>query len=193
MAFDVKRSTGEIFDTTFMQGYPYPAKYHNMGQLMTPYEGKRMGQSGDYGPPQSTTYYTPDNSSYPYPLDKFSNNTMYLPGASCCCYNDQYPDGYIPGNYFGPAMDYPDMKKVRTAQNFNTFPTGTRPNFHLREGTYPSDESKREGYGGRGNDEGSYNQRGYNETGMFLYRRLPVAPEPDLTNSNHFPPFNNFY
>ncbi len=196
MAFEISAPGSDQIDPTFMEGYPYPAKYHNLGQLMTPYEGKKMGQGGDYAPPQSTTYYTPDNPVYPYPLDMFSKRHIHLPGESCCCYNPQYPWTYIPGNYFAPPGSYPDMKKVRTAQSFNTYPLGVRPNFHIdgsRKGKYsPSNEKQRERY--RGRSKGSYGDSGgYSETGMRRYRRLPTAPGPDSPNSNYYPPFNNFY
>ena len=150
---------------------------------MTPYDGKKMGQGGDYGPPQSTTYYTPDNPVYPYPLDRDFNNDIHLPGAPCCTYNPDYPWTYVPGNYFATDDDYPDMGKVRSAPRFNIFPSGDPPDFHMREGKYPSSRgyNKKEGYSGR------------SRSGKFPNRRLPTTPGPRLNNGNFYPPFNNFY
>nr|QBK85674.1 MAG: hypothetical protein LCMAC101_02690 [Marseillevirus LCMAC101] len=183
MAFEVAKSTDIQIDPTFMQGYPYPAKYHNVGQLMTPYEGKKMGQGGDYASPQSTVYYTPDNPVYPYPLDRFFNSDIHPIQKSCCCTNSEYPWRYIPGNYFVPLARYPDMGKVKSAPYFNTYPLGTHPDFHVDEDDYYP-RRKKERYG---------DPRAYSEADPFLYRRLPTAPGPELDNANYYPPFNNFY
>jgi len=40
MAFETQKQSGFMIDPSFMEGYPYKNKYHNVGQLMTPYEGK---------------------------------------------------------------------------------------------------------------------------------------------------------
>lgn len=68
----------EQLSPTFMDGYSYPQRYVNLGQLSTPYIGKRYGIGGDYGPPQATMYYTDYNRNYPYPMD---------PGCNFCTKN----------------------------------------------------------------------------------------------------------
>jgi hypothetical protein len=197
MAFQVARTAGQQISPTFAEGYPYPNKFANMGQLMSPWEGKPMGVSGDYGPPQSTTRYTVDNPVSVYPLDQFFNSDIHLPIASRCCDNPQYPWKYIPGNYFAPLdVNYPDMKKVKSSPYFNTYPLGTHPDFHINDNDFPSYKSrmgKKETYEGCSRADGSDNQSGYHETDMLLYRRLPTAPGPMLNNANYYPPFNNFY
>jgi len=175
MAFDGAKIAGTQINPAFAEGYPYPDKYMNMGQLMTPFEGKKLGQSGDYGHPQSTTYYSLENPVYPYPLDKYSYSSMCLP-KMCrdAPYIPKYPWKYIPGNYFAPQDDLPDMKKVKTAQDFNTYPLGSRPDFHMDgDDHFPGgiwssevEMGKKERYGGN---------RSYVSTDMFLYRRLPAT------------------
>ncbi len=201
MAFETQKQSGFMIDPSFMEGYPYKNKYHNVGQLMTPYEGKKMGVGGDYGPPQGTTYYSLENPVYPYPLDKDFNDSICLHSMVGHCKIPKYPWTYIPGNYFAPQDNYPNMKKVKTRQGFNTYPLGTHPDFHMR-GVYPFSEytqkdytqrSIQEKYGGRSKDDRTYGSSGNPETGMFLYRRLPVASGPDSPNSNYYPPFDNFY
>lgn len=115
MAFEVSNTGYRQIDPTFLPGYPYEEKYHNIGQLQTPYQGKRMGKLGDYGPPQATRYYTPWNPTYPYVLDKDFQASEYLPGNGCCyghpgyspCYEAEYPSKYIPGDYFAPQVTLP--------------------------------------------------------------------------------------
>jgi len=186
MAFQAASSGSQQIDPTFAEGKPYPAKYHNMGQLMTPYEGKKMGQGGDYGPPQSTTYYSLENPVYPYPLDEHMYSSMCLPKM---CYPENpldynYHWTYVPGNYFLTQDNFPDMKKVRTRQDFNTHLLGTIPNYHIDEGKSNRLESRKEMYGG---------SRKYIGNDAHLYRRLPTAPGPNIPNANYYPPFNNFY
>lgn len=191
MAFEAAKQSGFLIDPTFMEGYPYPNKYQNVGQLMTPYEGKPMGVGGDYGPPQSTTYYSLENPVYPYPLDEFMSSPMCLPKMCYPDYPPKYPWKYIPGNYFYPQDDYPNMEKVKTAQGFNTYPLGTQPDFHMDGGDYFPGRvwtGKKEKYGSRRRDDRTYG--GYPG---YRYRRLPTASGPDVPNSNYYPPFNNFY
>lgn len=101
--------------STFISGYKKPGRtlYHNIGQLQTPYIGKGW-KIGDYGPPQRTKYYRPDNRHYPYPLDRDLNPLEILPeGGPCCyprnsntatrdCFERNYPKYYIPEEYFLP-------------------------------------------------------------------------------------------
>ena len=116
MAYEVSKTGYQQIDPTFGPGYPYENKYHNVGQLQTPYIGKKFGKGGDYGPPQATAYYNPWNPNYPYVLDKDFRAAQYLPSQGCCfdhpgyapCYNAAYPDKYIPENYFVPKRYYPE-------------------------------------------------------------------------------------
>ena len=114
MAFEISKIGYSQIDPTFLPGYPYEDRYHNMGQLQTPYFGKKPGQLGDYGPPQRTEYYTPSNPNYPYVLDRDFRASQYIPGNACCyprpgytpCYKGSYPgayEDYVPGNYFEPT------------------------------------------------------------------------------------------
>ena len=137
-----------------------------------------MGQVGDYAPPQATQRYTPQNPTSVYPLDAYSNATMYLPTEGNCfcgkkgyfpCQETKYPEEYIPGNYFSPDVDYPNMGKVPGIQRFNFYRQGTQPDFHVPQ---------RENYGGRDNADGT-----------FSYHRLPTAPGPRL-NNRHVLPFH---
>lgn len=102
-------------DETFIWGYTPRdrQKYHNVGQLKTPYLGKSPNVSGDYGPVQDTVYYTPFNRTYPYPLDKDSRPSVYLPTEGCMfehpgyfrAYNPNTRWEYIPENYFTPCSN----------------------------------------------------------------------------------------
>lgn len=184
MAFEANRQSlpGGVYqqiDPTFMPGYPYPFEYHNMGQLKTPYEGKKMGKVGDYGPVQATNYYNVWNSNYPYPLDRDSRSTLYLPteGACSCkngaringyfpCYNAQYPDFYIPPTQFFS----PPISGLR-------LPTGhvqplDQDGAHIYSGTVQQYPPGKEYYGNAPTD-------------MNLYTRLR-ATFPALRNTNDF-------
>jgi len=111
MAFRVSKTGYQQIDPTFSPGYPYANNYHNVGQLTTPYEGKRFGSGGDYGPVQNTAYYNVWNPNYPYVLDKDFRANSYLPTEGQCfdrpgyspCYENRYPDIYIPEAYFTPS------------------------------------------------------------------------------------------
>lgn len=115
MAFEVPKTGYQQIAPTFNPGYPYPEKYHNIGQLTTPYQGKKFGKGGDYGPPQRTKYYNVWNPTYPYVLDKDFRATSYLPTEGCCyqcpgyfpCKETQYPEKYIPERYFAPYISSP--------------------------------------------------------------------------------------
>jgi len=115
MAFEIARKTVPQIEPNFSIGYPYEPKYHNVGQLQTPYIGKLFGTGGDYAPPQATVYYTPNNRTYPYPLDKDARPAQFIPEVACTsplpnfkypgyfwAYNPQYPDNFVPPNYFPP-------------------------------------------------------------------------------------------
>lgn len=113
-AFQTSTTGYQQIDPTTLTGRPYEIRYHNVGQLMTPYQGKPGGTVGDYGPPQHTRYFTDENSNYPYPLDSQSRPGVYIPmpGSGVCgpfghpgffeTYNPAYPGHYIPSNYFSP-------------------------------------------------------------------------------------------
>lgn len=111
MAFQVSKKAYQQISPTLLPGYHYEALYHNLGQLQTPYEGKFLGQLGDYAPPQRTRYYTLSNPNYPYVLDKDFRKEEFLPTEGCCyknpgyfpCYEPQYPDFFVPPNYFAPT------------------------------------------------------------------------------------------
>lgn len=128
MAFEISKSGYEQIDPTFLPGYEYPNKYHNVGQLMTPYQGKKMSVLGDYAPPQATKYYSNNNRNYPYVLDRNFRASSYLPTEGCCfghpgycpCYEGQYPGKYIPSNYFNPKR----RREFGHAKPINEF--GTR-------------------------------------------------------------------
>lgn len=115
MAFEVPKTGYQQIDPTFNPGYPYPEKYHNVGQLQTPYQGKSMGKLGDYGPVQSTVYYTPNNPNYPYVMDKDFRAVQYMPGRACSfnhpgyspVYQSEYPEKFVPPNYFSPRLQHP--------------------------------------------------------------------------------------
>lgn len=112
MAYQTSRDVVNQIDPLLAQGYPYENRYHNVGQLQTPYKGKRFGVGGDYGPPQNTVYYTERNRNYPYPLDKDQRPVGYVPSGqrSCDCNNPfgyhscvkslYYPGTYRPEDYF---------------------------------------------------------------------------------------------
>jgi len=107
------RSTVKAYDQidpTFLPGYKYESRYHNIGQLKTPYEGKFMGQNGDYAPIQATDYYTPQNRNYPYPLFSDMNRCQYVVdnfSNTTSCTRSTYPNKYIPENYFAARMKWP--------------------------------------------------------------------------------------
>ncbi len=117
MAYQISRTPYQQLHPTFTPGYHYENKYHNIGQLRTPYIGKYLGQGGDYGPVGDTRYYTPKNPTYPYPMDSELNATQFLPtegrcfeklGYFPCVGGNNYPDlPFIPPNYFSPNTRYP--------------------------------------------------------------------------------------
>ena len=159
---------------SFLRGYPYEAKYHNIGQLMTPYEGKYAGQGGDYGPPQRTRYYTAQNPNYPYVLDKNFRAEEYLPTEGRCypnqpgyfpCYESKYHDRFVPPNYFAP---------------YTRWPRGHEParDFTISDTPVPS-----------GDPEYKENYK-YGNPGD--YTRL-VNTYPGLRHSNDYPPFDRYY
>lgn len=116
MAFqDPKKPYQQLFPT-ITPGFHYQDKYHNIGQLRTPYIGKKMGQEGDYAPPQRTLYYSPSNPVYPYVMDRDFHPVSYLPTEGCCyrfnkgyfpCYENKYPSKYDPPDFFSPHTRYP--------------------------------------------------------------------------------------
>jgi len=184
MAFEVSRTGYTQLDPTFSPGYPYPNKYHNIGQLQTPYEGKRFGTGGDYGPPQKTVYYTEYNRNYPYVMDADFRPVGYLPTEGCCfghpgyspCYEGQYPDRFVSPNYFAPRLQHPSghaepINKHRARINSGNVLAYEKP-------------VEKEGY-----DRVSLGEHkgGYGSSRTTNYRRLRVAHKP-LIGANHFYP-----
>lgn len=116
MAFETSQRGYKQMSPSFGFGYPYDDKYHNIGQLQTPYQSKQFSNGGDYAPPQATTYYTPQNRTYPYVMDNQFRGANYLPSECCGSlpnfqypsyfrgYNPQYPDEFIIPNYFTPTI-----------------------------------------------------------------------------------------
>ena len=99
-------------------------KYHNMGMMMSPYPGKPYNSAGDYAPPQSTVYYTPDNRNYPYPLDPISapcknayQETLFPP----------YRPRFLQGKQFQP-LDAVHIRSCNNSGTFRVWPGG--PPFH---------------------------------------------------------------
>lgn len=105
-------------------------KYHNIGQLRTPYIGKHSNFSsaqGDYGPPQNTDYYTVDNPLYPYPMMSQWEASQYIPGQGCAfgvpgqyvTHDYSNPDtGFVPPNYFSPTQIIPPKEYPYPSQTY---------------------------------------------------------------------------
>lgn len=99
------------YDTTFQGGYNPGTpegvgipEYNNMGQLQTPYFGKRFGVGGDYGPIYQNPFdpHGMKRSSGYAPLDPIRhvpNNTAYGPDLS-------FPSAFTPPN-MGVYAGYP--------------------------------------------------------------------------------------
>jgi len=114
MAFEVSKTAYHQIDPSLAYGYPYESRYHNVGQLQTPYQGKLPGQLGDYGVPQATKYYNPWNPVYPYVMDANFRPVGYLPTEGCIpgfqcpgyfpAYESQYPDVFVAPDYFSPEV-----------------------------------------------------------------------------------------
>lgn len=112
----ISRTGYQQISPTFLPGYVYGNSYHNIGQLQTPYQGKKFGQGGDYAPPQRTDYYTVYNPNYPYVLDKDFRAEEYLPTEGCCFNRQGYfpchtpgshPFSFKPSDYFSPKTRIP--------------------------------------------------------------------------------------
>lgn len=105
-------------------------RYHNIGQLRTPYIGKTSNfksSQGDYGPPQRTVYYTPSNPVYPYPMMEDWASEQYLPGMGCVngspykypTYDYSVPSSaFVPPNYFSPKTKLPQGQYVPPSQTY---------------------------------------------------------------------------
>ena len=173
MAFEVSNTGFSRIDPLFAEGFnTHKDEYHNIGMLTTPYQGKRFGSSGDYGPPQATKYYTDYNRNYPYVLDADFHPAQYLPtrGCSPCC-ESNYPD-FVPSNYFSPQIQYP----FGHAKPINRYLS--RPNSGTVNAYIPKKKTIKEGYSG--NKEMNFD-------------KLPVANH-GLKNTNNFYPFGeNLY
>lgn len=177
MAFETAKTGYIQIDPTFSPGYPYPNKYHNIGQLETPYEGKKFGVGGDYAPPQRTRYYTPQNPNYPYVLDANFRAEEYLPTEGCCfkrpgyfpCYEGQYPDRYVPPNYFAPQLRHPSGHVKPINENSARMYSGMGAAFD--ENVHPVME-----------------REPYQNTKNYDYRHLRAAFNP-LEGTKHFYPF----
>ena len=74
---NIDKNQPKQLNPTFGKGHLEKSRYHNIGQLKTPYEGKIPGTHGDYGPVQTTDYYTPQNPNYPYVLDRDFRAVQY--------------------------------------------------------------------------------------------------------------------
>ena len=118
------------FMPTFLPGYHYPNKYHNIGQLRTPYIGKKFGTVGDYAPPQRKPYYTPYNRNYPYVMDSDFHAVGYLPTERSCyrcnkgyfpCRESKYPEEFIPPDYFSPHTRYPEGHAPRVSGEIENY------------------------------------------------------------------------
>lgn len=118
-------------DQIFSQGkISSGQKYHNIGQLRTPYLGKNanfQSAQGDYGPPQRTRYYTLQNPLSPYPMMSRWEATQYLPTQGCAFgIPGQYPTidytnpdtEFVPPNYFNPSYTPPTGEYPHPSQNF---------------------------------------------------------------------------
>ena len=103
MTYRQSFGTREIFNPTFMDGRinTNQQQYHYMGRWKwsPSLPGAKMGPvkleySGDYGPPQSTQYYTPWNPTSYVPFDRVGL-TQELEGAGryigCRHPNKYYP------------------------------------------------------------------------------------------------------
>lgn len=219
MSGRIRRTEKLQMDPTFINGYPYERRYHNLGQLMTPYEGKPFGVVGDYGPVQTKPYYTPWQLSYPYVMDSQFRASSYIPTAGNCygcgstgglsgssyspCYNPQYPDFFVAPNYFVSDPYMPSGHELPARKN----------QVHLNAGLmgeYKSEEQlKKQGAklinfaNGISQTEdytplqvpGGY---GYGNGDSSIqqsinYKKLPVAVR-SLTGTKDFPPrYNRFY
>lgn len=106
-------------DEIFLKGKSqHHHRYHNIGQLQTPYIGKNanfMSALGDYGPPQRTDYYTAQNPVYPYAMASDMVVDQYLPFTGCAfgrpglfpTYDNSIPfSGFIHPNYFSPKTHF---------------------------------------------------------------------------------------
>lgn len=183
MAFEVSKTGYQQIDPTFNPGYAYENRYHNVGQLQTPYQGKKFGMGGDYGPPQRTQYYTADNPNYPYVLDADFHAEQYLPTEGRCferpgyfpCYEDQYPQKYVPPDYFAPKLRHPSGHANPVDKYSARMYSGTATAFDRSE--HPTEPPLREYYAGLGAEP-------------VNYRRLRVAHK-GLVNANNFYPFDH--
>lgn len=173
MAYEVSKTGYSKIDPLFAPGYnPAEGKYHNVGMLTTPYQGKKFGSSGDYGPPQATKYYTDYNRNYPYVLDADFHPAQYIPtrGCSPCCKSD-YPD-FVPTNSFSPQIQYP----FGHAQPVNKY--RYRPNSGTVNAYLPERKLVKEGFSQ--NEEKNFD-------------KLAIA-NYGLKNTNNFYPFGkNLY
>ncbi len=188
---------------SFLQGYPYEAKYHNIGQLMTPYKGKYMGQGGDYGPPQKTRYYTFQNSNYPYVMDKDFRAASYLPTEGCCykrpgyfpCYESKYHDVFVPPNYFAPDTRWPTGHEPSRDYSIDDIPIPSGGYGDIRDINIPSGRNGPVPSGKNINIPSGKNvpvREGYGTNELGALTRL-VNTYPVLHHANDYPPFDRYY
>jgi len=125
-------------DQIFMKGKSNSTifnRYHNIGQLSTPYIGKNSNfksSQGDYAPPQATDYYTVQNPLYPYPMMKDWKVDQYIPGWGCAfgkpymhsTYSSNPDSGFIAPNMFSPKTHFdkshdpnPKQPQIKLIQN----------------------------------------------------------------------------
>ena len=195
MAFEAAKQGYRQIDPTFLPGYPYPDRYHNLGQLQTPYEGKRLGQSGDYAPPQDTEYYNVWNPNYPYVLDKDFRASSFIPGNDSCfpgqpgyspCQETQYPEVYIPGNYFKQKTVWPTPVHAPPPVQYGGLPNPKG----LEDRPFIKDLVRIEEYDAA--QDQSIERYGSSNPSSVNYKNLATAGN-SLKYSKDFPPFDNYY
>ena len=183
MAFEISKTGYSQIEPLFAHGYnPEQGEYHNIGQLQTPYQGKKFNSAGDYGPPQATRYYTDYNRNYPYILDADFRASGYIPGQGCCfkkpgyspCYEASYPEVFIPSNYFSPKLQYP-FGHTPPVNKYSS-----RPNSGTVKAYIPERKSARENYSAKVLEKGNFDKLAMANNG--------------LRNTNNFYPFGkNLY
>ena len=106
-------------------------KYHNIGQLQTPYIGKNANfrsALGDYAPPQRTDYYTVQNPVAPYAMAADMVVDQYLPYTGCAfgrpglfpTYDYSIPQsGFVSPNYFSPVTYFQRGHTKTSARQYN--------------------------------------------------------------------------
>lgn len=120
MAFQITTPSHRQLHPQLANGYPYENKYHNLGQLQSPYINRPKGVVGDYGISYGLAYYTPTNKTYYSVLDKDFRAEEYLPTESKMpgyeypgyfpAYESKYDNVYVPSNYYRPPVEVETFK-----------------------------------------------------------------------------------